>query len=495
MSRPFDIPKLVIAITLISVLTMAVRVPASPDTWWHLRCGQVQWHTRSVLKKDVFSHTAAGTPWVNQSWLPQLIMYGLYMLGDFQALALAVGALVTATFALILATGRSEGRYGHFWRAFVVLWATIATGRVWAARPHLITFFLTAVWVYLLDRHRQKPEQKIGVLRWLPPLMMLWANCHGGYIVGFFLLGSEISGTLVDALWQRQFRDGWKRARPLLIVTLLCIITALINPQGVRLMLFPLQTLRSAAQQDAIAEWASPDFHALDLLPFLALLLATWSALAFSGQQVNGVEWARLLGFTAMALRSGRYLGLSAVIMAPILMDYGALVLTRLGTNWGLRPSIAPPTRGRPLLNWVLLFTILLAAGIKISLPLSKETIAQAQNRIFPTQAVAYMRSHDLPPNLFNEYGWGGYLIWELYPGTPVFIDGRADPYGDELILAYRHVASAQAGWENVLDEYSVHTALVTAHGALASVMRESQTWQEVYVDDMAIIFVDNSSE
>ena len=77
--------------------TLAVPVPASPDMWWHLRSGEVQWRTRSVLRSDAFSHTAASTPWVNQSWLSQLVMYALFALGGFPALALAVAAFVSAT--------------------------------------------------------------------------------------------------------------------------------------------------------------------------------------------------------------------------------------------------------------------------------------------------------------------------------------------------------------------------------------------------------------
>lgn len=496
-----DIPHLTWAIVLVAVFAMAARVPASPDTWWHLRCGEVQWRTRTVLKSDVFSHTAAGQPWINQSWLPQLFMYGLFAWGGFPFLALGVAATVTATWALGMLAVRGaaqpapQGRYAHFWRALVVLWAAVATGRVWAARPHLVTFLLAAAWIYLLDRHRRKntPGQ-IGVLWWLPPLMLLWANSHGGYIVGLVLIGAEIGGLLEDALWQRAERPGqpgnlWTRLRPLLIVTLLCLLAASINPQGIHLLLFPFQTLGSYAQQQYVAEWASPDFHAADLLPFLALLLATWSALALAERRVPGAELLRLLGFTAMALRSARYLGLAALVMAPLLARYGALAWRRLAPEKP-RPPAASPALGSPLLNWVLLFLILAAAGIKVALPLDEQTISAVHEQTFPVAAAGYMQDHDLPPTLFNDYAWGGYLIWRLYPGTPVFIDGRADPYGDALIATYRQAASAQEGWEAILDAHHVQTALISAAGPLALAMRAGDDWQEVYRDELAVLFV-----
>jgi hypothetical protein len=495
------IPHVVAALVLVAVFAMAVRVPASPDMWWHLRCGEVQWRTRAVLKEDVFSHTAAGTPWINQSWLPQLGMYALYAWAGFPALALAVAALVTATYALAGLTALDAfpkpGRYSPFWVALVVLWAAIATGPVWVARPHLLTFVFTALWVYLLDRHRQRgSEDRIGVLWGLPPSMLLWANCHGGYIVGFVLLGAQIGGICLDTLWRRRFDRLWQRVRPLLIVALLCALAALVNPQGPRLLIFPLQTLGSYAQQAYIAEWDSPDFHDRNLLPFLALILATWSALALSGRATPGIEWLRLLGFTAMALRSGRYLGLCAVVMVPILVRHGALLTARLRANWGLHSATltTPQGRGSPFVNWILLALILVAASAKVALSLDAETIAQVHRTHFPAAAAARLRVNGLSPTLFNDYGWGGYLIWELYPDVKVFIDGRADPYGDELIAAYRRAISAHPDWDATLDAYDVQTALIPAASALASVLEESMAWEHAYADDLAAIYVRSST-
>lgn len=486
--RQFGIPELFVAITLIAIFTMSVRVPISPDMWWHLRCGQVQWETRSVIKEDLFSHTALGMPWVNQSWLPQIVMYGLYALRGLPALSLAVAALTTTAFALVLLDSQTEGRYDHFWRALVIIGAAISTGRTWVPRPQMVTLALTAAWVLILDRHRTRNPQKWTGLLWLPPLMVLWANSHGGYIVGFILLALEMGGALVGNLGKKSFASLWASLRPLLLVTAVCFVAALLNPQGIRLVLFPFQTLNSGAQQNLIAEWASPDFHALDMLPFLGLLIATWSALAFSGKQITVLDWLRLAAFTVIGLRSGRYIGLSAVVMAPLLYRYGKAAWKQ----WKPSTTAATrPTHGIPALNWLLLVLVLLAGGIKIALPLQEQTIQQVTQSLFPTQAIGYLRTHGVQGNLFNEYGWGGYLIWEL-TGTRVFIDGRADPFGDDLIIAYQKTVSARPGWKHVLQEYQIRTVLVQAESALASALAQSDEWQETYRDPLAVIFASN---
>jgi len=526
------LPKLATAIVLIALFAMAVRVPTSPDMWWHLRCGEVQWRTQSVLKQDIFSHTAVGAPWVNQSWLPQLAMYALHLWGGFAALALAVSTLVTATFGVVMlaslrfasvrfaslrfaslrfasSRGASLGAdrappihwpaatwWAPYWHAFVVLWAAIASGPVWVARPHLLTLLFTALWTWLLERWRRGSDVSNGyALAWLPPLMLVWANCHSGYIIGLLLLGIEVGGAFRDALVHDAPRS-WAGIRPLLLVILLCTLAALLNPQGIQLLLMPFRTLSSAAQQTYIAEWASPNWNTRETWPFLGLLLVTWAALTLSDHRPRFIDLLRALAFTALALRSMRYIGLSAVVLAPLLVYYGSRVLQRAGARWGPPEARTHPARGSTVLNWALLALVLAGAAFKVSLPLNPATIDRVHSRFFPVAAVDYIRGDTrssaggLPETLFNDYGWGGYLIWRLYPDTPVFIDGRADPYGDELIGAYRSAISARPDWEKTLEQYAVHSALIPTGSSLAAVLRERGDWQEVYEDGLAAIYV-----
>jgi hypothetical protein len=518
-SLRLDLPRLATAIALIGIFAMAVRVPASPDMWWHLRCGEVQWRTRTVLRSETFSHTAPGAPWINQSWLPQLALYALHARGGFAALALAVGLLVAATYSLVWLASRADGDpsawWAPYWRAGGVLWAAIASGPTWAARPHLLTLLFTALWVYLLERWRTG-GRRIKDLLWLPPLMLLWANSHGGYVVGLLLLTIEVGGLVWEKVIHRT-HSGHRDAPPtdkilspppaagasrrdigfLLLIALLCLGAATINPQGVHLLLFPFRTLGST-QQGAIAEWASPDFHAPELWPFLALLLAAWAALALSPplfSRESPTVLLRALCFSAMALRSSRYIGLAAVVLAPLLIRHGAGVLARINrTRDSGTPRSTRSARGWPAVNWALLALVLLAAGLKVAQPLDSRTIDGVHQQRFPVEATEVLLLQDLPPELFNEYGWGGYLIWaNAHPraqeSMPVFIDGRADPYGDELIDAYQRTVSLRPGWQDTLDRYGVRTVLLAADSALGAVLRESGRWQEVYADEVAVIW------
>jgi hypothetical protein len=261
------------------------------------------------------------------------------------------------------------------------------------------------------------------------------------------------------------------------------------------------------------------------LWPFLGLLLATWAAVALSHRKLNGVALLRALAFTAMGLRSSRYIGLTALILAPLLIQHGAELLGPGGLRLAPRAptrrngdgarSRAAPVRAWPAVHWAILALALIAAGVKVAQPLDPETIRRVHRQIFPVRAAEVLwgdaqqagtsETHAMSPELFNEYGWGGYLIWAganapaqagAHARThsdarwPVFIDGRADPYGDELIEAYRQIVTLRPGWEGILARYDVRTALLAADSALGAVMKESDGWQEVYADEVAAIWV-----
>jgi hypothetical protein len=111
----------------------------------------------------------------------------------------------------------------------------------------------------------------------------------------------------------------------------------------------------------------------------------------------------------------------------------------------------------------------------------------------FPVDAATWIAQEDPPGELYNPYDWGGYLIWRLFPERLVFIDGRADMYGDPFLLEYVDVASATPGWEDALASHDVCTALVEVDSPLSSAMSRSPDWGCAYLDETAAIYLHSS--
>jgi len=111
----------------------------------------------------------------------------------------------------------------------------------------------------------------------------------------------------------------------------------------------------------------------------------------------------------------------------------------------------------------------------------------------FPVAAVNWLEDHPQSGNLYNEFTWGGYIIYRLWPETKVFIDGQTDFYGTDLVQEYLTVLNARENWENILDKYKVEWVLVPRHSVIAERLEMNQAWFTIYDDDVAIIMRNTS--
>ena len=114
---------------------------------------------------------------------------------------------------------------------------------------------------------------------------------------------------------------------------------------------------------------------------------------------------------------------------------------------------------------------------------------------IYPVAAADWIVAHDLPPEMFNPYHWGGYLIHRLYPRYRVFIDGRVDLYGREVYEDWQTVRYAEDGWEQVLEKYNVQWGILAEFYDTVGAVKSSSDWEIIYDDGTAVIFARSDLE
>jgi hypothetical protein len=136
----------------------------------------------------------------------------------------------------------------------------------------------------------------------------------------------------------------------------------------------------------------------------------------------------------------------------------------------------------------LLLLTPLAVIALHVGKSVRNQPITEAKS--YPAAAVDFIANNNLPQPIFNEYVWGGYLIWRLYPNYRVSMDGRADVYGDDLIDEFLSVHDGEPKWRESLDRRGVRTVLVQPDVPLASLLRVDAGWQKVFEDQSSIIFV-----
>ena len=262
----------------------------------------------------------------------------------------------------------------------------------------------------------------------------------------------------------------------------------MVNPSGPKLWLYPFVTLRSDSMRETIAEWQSPDFHDPLFWPFAAMLLLGVAAWAVSRRRSTLSELLLFGGTAFAALQSLRHVSLFAVVAAPIIGRHllDGLADTRVGP-W-LSGERDRELRVGPLFSLALAVVLVMAGAATVlgTIGGNDESI----EREFPVAAVDWIEENGLASNRgFNSYGWGGYLIWR---GHEVFVDGRADVYGDELVWLSDDIASGAMGWAEALDRFDVDYALIRPDIALRSLLDVSDGWSLAYDDDVAVVYLRN---
>ncbi|MBL7161905.1 MAG: hypothetical protein ISS57_04805 [Anaerolineales bacterium] len=532
-----NIKRLVVCLTFLAVFAMSARISVDTDTWWHLRAGQLIVEHRAVLQQDVFSYTMAGEIWQYPGWLVEVPMYAIYQTFGPGGLNIWTAAMVTLTFCFVWMTLSG----GEFTRAFVTILAAAASGVFWAARPNLMTFLLAGVFLWILDANaerkrwnahshnseigqetgqsrvekktdsnkggldqeissskgaivggkptadRGRPSSVVGRLWLLPVLMIIWANSHGGFAVGFILWGAYF----VDAL--ARWRMGTcKRAnmQTLLIIGLFMVLAVCINPSGPAILLYAFKTLNIGVLQDFIQEWQSPNFHHMQVQPFLWLLLLTIAAIGTSRKRISLVDYLLLSGFAYLGFVAGRNIALFALAAPMILTRHALPFLEEAGSRLGFRGSTQTPVRAsrwQSILNWIILGVLILAVALKSSLVIPIAVNQEHFEESLPVAAVAFLKDKRPEGQLFNSYNWGGYLLWAL-PEYPVFVDGRTDLYGDELIRQWMQVVQADDGWQEALEQWDVGVILLEPDRPVVDKL-SGEGWELLFEDDIAVVY------
>ena len=226
------------------------------------------------------------------------------------------------------------------------------------------------------------------------------------------------------------------------------------------------------------------------------MLLATLAAVGLSGRRVDGTDLAMVGGFAYAALLAGRNFGPFALVSAPLLSRHVSAILSRCrqtsGRRWFARPRRRLAASTRAILGavnlWLLVLLCVLAA-VKVWTPLSATFNEQARQESLPVDAATWIRQNRPPGQMFNPYNWGGYLIWALWPDYRVFVDGRTDLFGDEILRDYLAIQTASPSALTLLDEHQVSFVLTGRDGPLSMLLACQEDWLLAYQDDLTAVW------
>ncbi len=450
-----------------------------PDMWWHLKMGQVVWITHAVPTIDLFSFTTNHHAWVPHEWLSQVAIFAAYHWGGYSGLmlgfCLASGAILIAGYALCsLYSGNPK--VSLLGALVVFVFATVGL----SIRPQLIGYLLLLVELILIHCGRTRS------VRWfwaLPPLFALWINCHGSFFLGLlvgcaFLFASFFefqAGSLIARRWDR-------RSRNTLIAALAVSIPALfLNPDGLKQVLYPLDTLvHQPVGLSTVQEWLPLALNGQRGVLFLLTLAVILLLVVVRKPDLYFEELILLAAGVWLAGSHDRMLFVFGIFAAPIL----SRMLGGLWENYD-------PATDRIAPNAVLIGLSFLVCWA--AFPSSQNLALQIEAKS-PVKAVRFIQTHHLAGPMLNDYNDGGYLIWAM-PEHPVFIDGRGDVFEWTGVLQqFGDWANLNSDPEALLDKYHIQFCLLAQGMPEARVLPLLGSWKVVYSDDLNVVLVRTAS-
>jgi hypothetical protein len=378
--------------------------------------------------------------------------------------------------------------------AFLVAAAAAAASAFhWLARPHVFTFTGTAALLWLLESRslRDPSARPIRAMGLTLVLFAVWANLHGGFLFGLVLIGMYVAGDLLE--WRTLHDRGWLTASLRHAAMLVAALAgAAINPSGLALFAHVTGYLGKTYLVNVTNEYMSPDFHLWFGRAFLVVLLVLLAALAHNRRRVPWPWLTVLLGTFAFALHSARNIPLFALTALPLMAmhfdsDWRAVTwapLARLRRAFALGDSQAG-AGGWAAAAAAAMLAVGANNGRVGSVPL---VIAEYDPSIFPVEAVAYAREQGLEGRIFNNFVWGGYILY-AWPEQRVFIDGQTDFYGEELTREYGNILALRPQWRQHLAKRAITIALLPTGSALAHQL-SLEGWREWYSDSTAVLLL-----
>ena len=490
---------LAVLLTLCLSYWRLVLINADGDPSLHWRLGRWMIEHRSVIHADVFSHTRPDKPIITMEWLTEVAFAAAGDALGWNGIVLMAAVMIATGLWVLYRQLLSEGNDILLSSALTLL-AAMTSWIHWLARPHVVSFVILTFWAWQLRAFDQGRLSSRRLFVLLVPLTALWVNLHAGFLTGLMLIGVYFVGAGTESLTRdtTQCTTARRRTATYALLGVSCLMASLINPNGWKLNAYILDFLRQPKLVGMVNEFRSPNFHSSSTHGFLLMLLVLVFTLIVARARLSRTE-ILLIGWAAsLALRWGRNVPVFAIVVTPILARHLTLWLAEVRNSSLLGRyrricdnvnEINARADGRWLVACVLVMLMLVMAKPRL---VGGQPILATElltNR-FPVAAVQFLQQDPavVHGEMFNDYGWGGYLALAL-PSHKVFVDGRNDFYGPELIQDFDTVNRAHTGWEDVLRKHKVDWTILPRAHPLNELLALHKDWSLSYTDDVAAIY------
>jgi hypothetical protein len=461
---------------LLVVLTFVTLTRADPDLWGHVRFGGDIIDSGTIGQADTYSFTS-DKPWINHEWLSEILMAAAFRTAGASGLVLLKLAIILLSLTCVWRIAKGDGADA---RTAVVLTALGLVGiltRSQQVRPQLFSVLCFSVLVLLLRR----AERRQLALWLLPPLMVFWANTHGGWLVGCGTLGLWCAANTWTA-WRR----AELTARSLVTMWAACIAAVaatLVNPYGIGLWRFLASTVGPSRR--FIAEWG-PVYTDIALLgPWcvFALIAAVAIRRADRSTRLHAVViplfWG-LVGFKVSRLDA--FFALSTVgLLAPEIIRM--IQERRRAERTGRQSLVAQG-----------MVAVVALAILTLTIPQLKTNLlcidVHAASTVPEVEAMTFIREQQLAGKMVTFFDWGQYAIWHKPSDLRVSMDGRRETvYTERTVDLHLDMYLALQDGLSYLESLHADYIWLPRDLPVTAVLSQSAMWSPIYRSSGSIIF------
>ena len=490
--------KIVLAGLFIFIFLFGTTKIEDYDLWWHLKTGEYIVTNQEIPTKGIFSFTAENKPWVAQGWLSTVIFYLIFSKLGPSGLIIFKALVIALSFSLLLRFMLKK-KINLYLSVFILIFA-VAIARIrFTERPLIFEFLFVVLFLDILSRALRPGyfELKKDRLLLLPVLMFFWANLHGSFLLGYIILGIYVFGAIIKKSIPKE-KMGY-----FILILFLTVGASFLNPHGYHLHL-----------------WMSRLFYRTSLLPFLneEVMPPTfsdyrlfWLFLILTGvsfiSRIRKIELTDFLqdlllflSFSFLSVKAVRYIGLFALVSAPILGGNLDLPLRQVKEKMVKKIPFAEKSfvpvisQGGLLLLMVCVFisTFRVEKAFKFGLGVQKS--------FYPDKAIEFIRKNQISGNMYNSGEFGGYLAWKCYPERPIFFFNDPVLFEDLIDSIYqsplRSEASKPSNFAGLFEKFNINYILKSYSTLpLESYYLSKGDWKLVYWDESALVYLRDTPE
>ncbi|MCJ7740980.1 hypothetical protein MUP32_06760 [Candidatus Microgenomates bacterium] len=455
------------------------------DLGRHLTLGKIIWQTREIPGTNLFSYTYPEFPVIDHHWGSQVLFYLVEAAFSINGLIILKVCLVMAAVSFIsfFSVRRADG-LAYLISGFLAV--EILRDRT-QIRPEIFAFLFFAIFLVILYREKEKPGNWI----WLLPFAeILWINLHISFVYGLAVFGCFA----LDRIFKAKFRKQY------LYIGLALAVSVLINPYGVNGALYPFRIFQNYGY--SIVENQSVVFLS-SMIKNNALFYFKISTIIFLGVLpllIFGKKYFELLtaGFLLilswLAVRHFPFFAISLIYPASLGISY---LLEKIKEK-----KIIPEENFQLVQIFsVLVMVIFILWEIYLTVSNKYYYVYSAPVRFGLGQvsgekgALDYFLANNLKGPIYNSFDNGSYLIYRLYPGERVFVDGRPEAYpADFFQKTYIPMQEKEEVWQEIDRKYKFQTIIFPHTDAtpwakefIKRIIKDGN-WKVEYLDDYSLV-------